>query len=605
MDKMELPPSVSQDNEGRIAAAGSLGNDRAVDAEGDEAVSRQGDEAEAVNMDPDTKRVSRFTKQSSLVQALPSDIDVELLRGVPVTEVLNGFGKHWKSIKAKPTDYSLSQPRNDLDDFLSHNWQTSRALKVLALCYLYNRRLAFLASCSIAPLLAWLGAGADAGSFVRGKLATLVCPFVYVTVFLFGQRLRGLVSRPRYVFLDKLCIHQTDEQKKAAGILGLAGFLRASKRLVILWSPRYFSRLWCTYELVTWCYLHGLDPDKIAFLSVAACNVHAQATASWILVYWLKFTVRYLKIDGLIVPNLAAALLNLPFSYIAVGFIYEWVSLEAQIQAFRVRDSSCFCCTHGHVDPVSGQPMQCDRKLVYRTLSKWCKKATQEGDDMADNVAAKRQIPSGVEDALDEFDKVVRHGLSRTWYGAHNRILLCFSYADCAACCVGSVWAGLDDGFFHWRDGRRFFAARWFVEWTTLPLFVWPLAFAVGVNFVSWRAQAGGHVEVSWMHRVMHAALAATVYLSSFILLWLPGPLLVSNEESLGVLDVLLMTRFFGLALLSWYMLHPGRSAAEGRGMPGVFDEQGEPAGHECRDDDCSESNSVCTGDASMSCASI
>ena len=48
--------------------------------------------------------------------------------------------------------------------------------------------------------------------------------------------------QPQLVFLDKLCIPQDDEQVKEECILGLAGYLKASEKLVILWSERYFQR---------------------------------------------------------------------------------------------------------------------------------------------------------------------------------------------------------------------------------------------------------------------------------------------------------------------------------------------------------------------------
>eukprot|EP00929_Paragymnodinium_shiwhaense_P022502 TRINITY_DN14363_c0_g2_i1.p1 TRINITY_DN14363_c0_g2~~TRINITY_DN14363_c0_g2_i1.p1 ORF type:complete len:265 (-),score=40.13 TRINITY_DN14363_c0_g2_i1:93-887(-) len=264
---------------------------------------------------------------------------------------------------------------------------------------------------------------------------------------------------------------------------------------------------------------------------------------------------------------------------------------------------------------------------------------------MAVNVAKQRQIAGGMEDALDEFDEVVRHGLLRTLSCSQNRRMQCFSYADCVSCCVGAMWAGLDHSFMYWRDGRRLLAARWLVEFSTIPLFVWPLCFAVLVSFVGWTERKGGHVEASWMRRVLQTTLCAVVWALSFLLLWLPGHLLVSNEESLGDLDILLMLRFFGLALLTRCVMGPGRNAADEWVMPGVVDEQGDsslqtssrggaqapseemhsrysvtttpehchessasswylPAGHECRDDD-SEINSVRTGDANLSCASI
>ena len=42
-----------------------------------------------------------------------------------------------------------------------------------------------------------------------------------------------------------------DPVKKKKGIQGLGCFLDRSKTLTILWSPRYFSRLWCGFELAT------------------------------------------------------------------------------------------------------------------------------------------------------------------------------------------------------------------------------------------------------------------------------------------------------------------------------------------------------------------
>lgn len=44
------------------------------------------------------------------------------------------------------------------------------------------------------------------------------------------------------VFLDRLCISQHD---------GLSNFLDNPKSFTILWSPRYFSRVWCSFELAS------------------------------------------------------------------------------------------------------------------------------------------------------------------------------------------------------------------------------------------------------------------------------------------------------------------------------------------------------------------
>eukprot|EP00929_Paragymnodinium_shiwhaense_P079250 TRINITY_DN41244_c0_g1_i1.p1 TRINITY_DN41244_c0_g1~~TRINITY_DN41244_c0_g1_i1.p1 ORF type:complete len:281 (+),score=30.65 TRINITY_DN41244_c0_g1_i1:174-1016(+) len=206
-------------------------------------------------------------RQSSL-KALPSDVDARLLRATAVSSVLAGYGHHLSSKDAKARDYALSVPVSELDDFLSHDWGTPRFSKLLALLFLYNQTDACVASCLAAVLLASVGAWH--GMFF---LAKMICPLVWALVYMFGQRLRTAGGSTRYVFLDKLCIDQTDVAKKTAGILGLAGFLRSSKRLVVLWSPRYFTRLWCAYELAAWSYLHRSNPRPVKFMPVSRAKI--------------------------------------------------------------------------------------------------------------------------------------------------------------------------------------------------------------------------------------------------------------------------------------------------------------------------------------------
>ena len=111
---------------------------------------------------------------------------------------------------------------------------------------------------------------------------------VFPFIFCFWQRIRSFLRIPVVVFFDKLCIPQHDEElwlgpgkwgraglcdyvsmwifsnvqfpriqfciipngnsfcglRKRNGIFGLAGFLDHADELTILWSHRYFSRLW-------------------------------------------------------------------------------------------------------------------------------------------------------------------------------------------------------------------------------------------------------------------------------------------------------------------------------------------------------------------------
>ena len=142
-------------------------------------------------------------------------------------------------------DYNLSSPVDYFDDFLSHDWGTSRWLKVVSMLVIYNSRAALVASIIaavlLAPLRLVLGVHpecvADALMMDQRVLAISICHGVHLFFLCFWQRIRSVLLAPQTAFLDKLCIAQSPElaDLKAKGILGLAAFLNHSRRLVVTW----------------------------------------------------------------------------------------------------------------------------------------------------------------------------------------------------------------------------------------------------------------------------------------------------------------------------------------------------------------------------------
>lgn len=63
----------------------------------------------------------------------------------------------------------------------------------------------------------------------------------------FGGKFTFLLLVPPQC-LDSIPI-SIDKFLQERGILGLASFLDRSECLTILWSSRYFSRIWCTFEV--------------------------------------------------------------------------------------------------------------------------------------------------------------------------------------------------------------------------------------------------------------------------------------------------------------------------------------------------------------------
>ena len=177
----------------------------------------------------------------------------KVIRSISSSHVLADFGHHLRSKHGSAATYALSKPADDFDAFLSHSWRDSGLLKYLALSYHFNLRSALLATLAACVLLALghatfgaptplalfpsLCAADVARGFERSKGTEfiLVGHATFLIVLLFGHRMPRLV-RPRKLFLDKMCIHQTDEVQKRRGILSLWEFLRKSKTMVVLYN---------------------------------------------------------------------------------------------------------------------------------------------------------------------------------------------------------------------------------------------------------------------------------------------------------------------------------------------------------------------------------
>ena len=142
--------------------------------------------------------------------------------------------------------YHKSKVVEEVGAFWSHSWHATPWTKVATLLLHYKGLPAAMISilCSAAGgvflcLLPW-----DAfKSWGFPGMITTVCGltgFVCVVV----------LWRPsELVFLDKVCISQSDSTRKKHGIKSIGAILKASQRMVVLWDPTWARRLWCVFEL--------------------------------------------------------------------------------------------------------------------------------------------------------------------------------------------------------------------------------------------------------------------------------------------------------------------------------------------------------------------
>lgn len=202
-----------------------------------------------------------------------------LLRGVLPEAILRSFGA---TIRAGATadehGYNSSQPLPELAAFLSHSWHAPGRIKVAALFAYYNGNAAVGIGLACALLTSYLDSFRYLPSFevdnvflnlylpggperIHGRFwCTVAYGIGYCIGLIFWQSIlcrcrqigRCGNRTPRGVFLDKVCIHQTDDARKRQGIAAIGAFLVNSRQMLILWDTTYFYRLWCVFEVAVY-----------------------------------------------------------------------------------------------------------------------------------------------------------------------------------------------------------------------------------------------------------------------------------------------------------------------------------------------------------------
>eukprot|EP00439_Symbiodinium_sp_Y106_P047858 s4751_g6.t1 len=365
------------------------------------------------------------------VRQLVTEVDEDLLRGVTLSECLTGCGKHWAMqpasamLETQQKDYGRSFQVRKYHHFLSHDWKTSGSKKLLAMLLLFNSRAAMLATLTCGLTIGLLREGTHIDSDQTEGELYLSSNFTYVAFvvfFYFWQPMRSMARRPLVVFLDKLCIAQHDAGLKQQGILGLAAFLDRSEHLTILWSARYFRRLWCCYELAT--YLRNPDQANKP-LTIFPVDL------SLVLISYAVLQGGFVILTNLMVSHLqplidqAPAVLALQLSlwcllcvaglpnmiYVVLQVYKDLEDLPAFLSEFSIQHSQCFCCSSNHLHPETGAALECDRELVFDTVKAWYSRESTEN----------HPVP---EEHLDRFNSAVRTTLrTRAFDGVEQAML--------------------------------------------------------------------------------------------------------------------------------------------------------------------------------------
>ncbi|CAK0834257.1 unnamed protein product [Prorocentrum cordatum] len=414
------------------------------------------------------------------------------LRGIALQSCLNGGGQIWDSSAGDLRYRGRAKVCRRLDYFVSHDWGTSRWVKLLTLAVDFNGTPAFCTSLAVSVVVFALQ--------VQGVLVQRMPPQVRTTagvefeeasgvwcfpagcctfffVLLYWQVFRERVLSPICVFVDKACINQVDPEEKRRGVYSIGGFLQKSDRLLMLCTSRYFSRMWCAFEVAAW--LQYKDVGSIIFLPPS----ETLFTSVFFSIVLLTHAGVYVGTQFPGVPVVPCALVvlfvfPLPLVHSARLAMRALMSMPEELRVHDVTQTQCFCCSHQHVDPTTRAALICDRELVYDAIDFWYgggrpRRSYQEAVAETSGPSPDVSVATG-RVGTARFNEDVQTKLS---HALEIMVAKPASYTSCLLAAAPSLWRYLDQVTAIVVDGPHdpYLILKRSVRIVIVSFLLWPL----------------------------------------------------------------------------------------------------------------------------------
>ncbi|CAJ1360086.1 unnamed protein product [Effrenium voratum] len=261
--------------------------------------------------------------------------------------------------------FAKSQVTDRIQEFWSHSWHSSAWKKVLTLLVLNNGPAAI----ALGTFCALLGACLF---LLNGQAPGFMCPVLGVAGA--GFTLAFWRSRKR-IFLDAMCISQTDDELKTQAIRSLAGILNKSDSMLVLWDESFADRLWCIFELAAFLKsqesqakaLPIICPTLAGPISVGLFAMAVVAAGFRTILLGMKDEHWALSLLGTLLILVSYFLI---IAHVGRGFYRSIEAMQRKLLSLRVAETECNCCKVGHVD-VEGEQLLCDRVVIYDCIARW------------------------------------------------------------------------------------------------------------------------------------------------------------------------------------------------------------------------------------------
>ena len=272
-------------------------------------------------------------------------------------------------------DFFHKSFKNDkISTFWSHSWHGAQWKKILTLLSFYNGFAAvfcgFLAAI-LMMILFCLGflPSLDRQFAVEFSVWCLPSGFAASTLVMLFWKNRTKV------FLDRICISQNNDSLKVQAILSLAGLLKNSDVMLILWDPTWTQRLWCLFELAA--YLKSKNTGKQALIvrpiflgpiSIAIFLVSCAIALPLTTVSFTDPTVGMLFVLG---PAFVSGItVAYPTIWTLRGYFRDLDIMKEQLLRISFDATKSSCCDANHQSPCGGVLM-CDRLAVKECVKMW------------------------------------------------------------------------------------------------------------------------------------------------------------------------------------------------------------------------------------------
>jgi len=174
------------------------------------------------------------------------------------------------------TPYHLSQDCKRCDWFISHSWSDNggRKLQLLReyLCLQDLLGIWLITFLLLAGFVFPLGFAIKSrfesfpfwipSMFIISLLVIVLLWVLFSLIQIVPSRFAPWAFSQQTLWLDKCCIDQSSPEAKKAGIYAFDRFLDSCDGMVAFVSKSYFSRVWCVFELATFCKAKTRHPNR-------------------------------------------------------------------------------------------------------------------------------------------------------------------------------------------------------------------------------------------------------------------------------------------------------------------------------------------------------